>query len=57
MTIEISSNDVLELTMLRDRLERERRTSHQGDSFTNARTNDLDREVEVLSRLLRKAAK
>ena len=60
-TITLRDEDVLELGLLRDRLERARRDSHKPNSavmdMERARSNDLDREVEVLNRVMQQCRK
>ena len=56
-TITLKDEDVLEIGLLRDRLERERRESHKNVSGNATRTNDLDREVEVLGRVMQQCRK
>ena len=56
-TIILKDEDVLEIGLLRDRLERERRESHKNVSGNSTRTNDLDREVEVLGRVMQQCRK
>ena len=55
--VTLTTDDALELRLLRDRLDRDRRDSHKKADWTTMRTNDLDREVEALDRLLRQVAK
>lgn len=53
----LDKSELLELKLLRDRLDRERRESHKSDRGWSGRTNDADREYELVARLVGRASK
>lgn len=52
-TIQVSADDVLELKLLKQRLEQELRDGRRTGNISVTRTTGGDREVEVLERMLR----
>lgn len=55
-TIQVSADDVLELKLLKQRLEQELRDGRRHGDVSVTRTTSGDREVEVLERIVRSAS-
>ncbi len=55
MKIEITSVELIDLKVLRDRLDRERRESHTRQNEATSRSNSADRDYEAVERVVRRA--
>lgn len=51
-TVQIKEDDLLELKLLKQRLEQELRDGRHKGSVSVTRTTSVDREVEVLNRII-----
>lgn len=57
LIVAVDAGEVFELKLLRDRLDRDRRASRKGDKGWSGRTNDADREYELIAGIVARAEK